>query len=206
MIDLTHLVSHWGYLAIFVVIVLGNIGVPVPEEAVLVLAGLLVWKEKLWLPSVLIVGILSAVLGDNFGYWVGRRYGRAAINRYGQRLFITSERLDATRKFLNHHGQLGVFLARFIPGVRFMAGPLTGIAGMPFGRFFVANIAGAAVYVPLIVALGYAIGLGFADYVYQLEHSLVEAEHIVLCAILIVTLISLAWRVFKFTRLHQNRR
>jgi membrane protein DedA with SNARE-associated domain len=77
---------------------------------------------------------------------------------------------------------------------------------MPFGRFFVANIAGAAVYVPLIVALGYAIGLGFADYVYQLEHSLAEAEHIVLGAILIVTLISLAWRVFKFARLHQNQR
>jgi membrane protein DedA with SNARE-associated domain len=77
---------------------------------------------------------------------------------------------------------------------------------MPFGRFFVANIAGAAVYVPLIVALGYAISLGFADYVYQLEHSLAEAEHIVLGAILIVTLISLAWRVFKFARLHQNQR
>jgi hypothetical protein len=53
MIDLTHLIGHWGYLAIFVVIVLGNIGVPVPEEAVLVLAGLLIWKEKLWLPSFL---------------------------------------------------------------------------------------------------------------------------------------------------------
>jgi membrane protein DedA with SNARE-associated domain len=206
MIDLTHLIGHWGYLAIFVVIVLGNIGVPVPEEAVLVLAGLLIWKEKLWLPSVLVVGILSAVLGDNLGYWVGRRYGRATINRYGQKLFITSERLDEMRKFLNHHGQLGVFLARFIPGVRFMAGPLTGIAGMPVGRFFVANTAGAAVYVPLMVALGYAVGLGFADYVYQLEHSLAEAEHMVLGAILIVTLISLAWRVFKFARLHQNQR
>ena len=206
MIDLTHLIGHWGYLAIFVVIVLGNIGVPVPEEAVLVLAGLLIWKQKLWFPAVLIVGILSAVLGDNLGYWVGRSYGRATINRYGQKLFITSERLDKMRKFLNHHGQLGVFLARFIPGVRFMAGPLTGIAGMPFGRFFVANTAGAAVYVPLMVALGYAVGLGFADYVYQLEHSLAEAEHMVLGAILIVTLISLAWRVLNFARLHRKQR
>jgi membrane protein DedA with SNARE-associated domain len=110
------------------------------------------------------------------------------------------------RKFLNRHGQLGVFLARFIPGLRFMAGPLAGIAGMPFGRFFVANIAGAAVYVPLMVALGYGVGLGFADYVYQFEHSRAEAEHIVLGAILIVTLISLAWRVLNFARLHRKQR
>jgi membrane protein DedA with SNARE-associated domain len=206
MIDLTHLMGHWGYLTIFLVIVLGNIGVPVPEEAVLVLAGLLIWKQTLWLPSVLIVGILSAVLGDNLGYWTGRRYGRAAINHYGQRLLITSERLDATRKFLDRHGQVGVFLARFIPGVRFMAGPLAGTAGMPFGRFFLANVAGAAVYVPLMVAFGYAVGLGFADYIYQLEHFLADAEHIALGAIMIGMLISLAWRVSKAARLHGNKR
>jgi membrane protein DedA with SNARE-associated domain len=135
MIDLTNLIGHWGYLAIFAVIVLGNIGVPVPEEAVLAVAGLLVWKKELWLTAVLIIGILSAVLGDNFGYWAGRTYGRARIERYGQKLFITSERLDAMQRFVNRYGQVAVFLARFIPGIRFMAGPLSGIAGMPFGRF-----------------------------------------------------------------------
>ena len=206
MIDLTNLIGHWGYLAIFVVIVLGNVGVPVPEEAVLAVAGLLVWKKELWLTAVLIIGILSAVLGDNFGYWAGRTYGRARIERYGQKLFITSERLDAMQRFVNRYGQLAVFLARFIPGIRFMAGPLSGIAGMPFGRFFLANVAGAAVYVPLIVALGYALGLGFARYIYQFEHFVSEAEHILVGAVLTATLLSVGWRVFKFCRSHRNHR
>ena len=144
--DLTQLIGHWGYSAIFFIVILGSIGIPVPEEAIMFLAGLLVWEKKLELSVVLIVGFLSTVIGDNLGYWAGRTYGRATIERYGQKLFISSERLDVMQNFVNRHGQVAVFLARFIPGLRFLAGPLTGIAGMPFPRFFLANIAGAAVY------------------------------------------------------------
>jgi membrane protein DedA with SNARE-associated domain len=204
--DLTQLIGHWGYLAIFVLVVLGNIGVPVPEEAVMVLAGLLIWEKKLWFPAVLIVGFFAAVVGDNFGYWAGRRYGRALVECYGQRLFITSERLDWMQRFVNRYGLFGVFLARFIPGLRFMAGPLTGIASMPFPRFFLANMAGAAIYVPLVVAFGYGVGLGFGRYLYELERFAVEAEHIVLWVIFIATLVSLAWRFFNYTRSQRNQR
>lgn len=202
--DLTQLIGHWGYLTIFVVIVLGNIGVPVPEEAIMVLAGLLIWEKKLWFPAVVIVGFFGAVVGDNLGYWAGRRYGRALIECYGQRLFITSERLDSMQRFVNRYGSFGVFLARFIPGLRFMAGPLTGIANMPFPRFLLANIAGAAIYVPLVVAFGYGVGLGFGAYLYQLERFAVKAEHIVLWAILIGTVASLAWRIFNYKRLERK--
>ncbi len=138
--DLTQLIGHWGYSAIFFIVILGSIGIPVPEEAIMFLAGLLVWKKKLELSVVLIVGFLSTVIGDNLGYWAGRTYGRATIERYGQKLFISSERLDVMQNFVNRHGQVAVFLARFIPGLRFLAGPMTGIAGMPFPRFFLANI------------------------------------------------------------------
>ena len=82
--ELGHLIKHWGYLAIFVFVVLGNLGVPVPEESILVLAGYLVWQGDLRLPLVLLVGMLSAIAGDNLGYWLGRRYGQAAIARYGR--------------------------------------------------------------------------------------------------------------------------
>ena len=163
----------------------------------MLLAGLLVWEKKLELSVVLIVGFLSTVSGDNLGYWAGRTYGRATIERYGQKLFISSERLDVMQNFVNRHGQVAVFLARFIPGLRFLAGPLTGIAGMPFPRFFLANIAGAAVYVPLIVAFGYAFGLGFAEYIHWIEGYLAKAEHIVLAAIMMTAVTSFAWRAFK---------
>ncbi len=197
--DLTQLIGHWGYSAIFFIVILGSIGIPVPEEAIMFLAGLLVWEKKLELSVVLIVGFLSTVSGDNLGYWAGRTYGRATIERYGQKLFISSERLDAMQNFVNRHGQVAVFLARFIPGLRFLAGPLTGIAGMPFPRFFLANIAGAAVYVPLTVAFG----LGFGEYIHWLEGYLAKAD-IILAAIMMTAVTSFDWRAVKPRRLRRR--
>jgi membrane protein DedA with SNARE-associated domain len=204
--DLTQLIGHWGYSAIFLIVILGSVGIPVPEEAIMLLAGLLVWEKKLDLSVVLIVGFLSTVSGDNLGYWAGRIYGRATIEHYGQKLLISPERLDVMQNFVNRHGQVAVFLARFIPGLRFLAGPLTGIAGMPFPRFFLANIAGAAVYVPLIVAFGYAFGLGFGEYIHWLEGYLAKAEHIVLAAIMMTAVTSFAWRAFKPKRLRRREK
>src|SRR2546427_9696420 len=80
--DINQLITDWGYAGIFLVVILGNIGLPVPEETVLAVAGYLVWSGRLQLVPVLIVALVSAVAGDNFGYWLGRHYRRAAGERY----------------------------------------------------------------------------------------------------------------------------
>ena len=66
------LLSTWGYLGIFLAVALGNIGVPLPEETILALAGYAAQRGQLKLPTVLAVGVISAVVGDNIGYWLGR--------------------------------------------------------------------------------------------------------------------------------------
>jgi membrane protein DedA with SNARE-associated domain len=71
MLDLNQLITDWGYAGIFLVVILGNIGLPVPEETVLAVAGYLVWSGRLHLLPVLLVGLASAVVGDNVGYWLG---------------------------------------------------------------------------------------------------------------------------------------
>jgi len=198
--DLTPLISHWGYLAIFVFILLGNLGVPVPEESILVLAGYLVWQGELRLPLVLVVGILSAIAGDNLGYWIGRRYGQEAIERFGQRVLLTHERIEATRRFVTRYGAFGVFAGRFIPGLRFMAGPLAGSAGLRPPVFMIANALGAAVYAPAMVAAGYAVGYGLGDYVKQFERAVGRVEHVVLVGAIIGTIAFLGWRALGAAR------
>src|SRR6478736_742424 len=81
MSDLGQFIAYWGYPAIFVVVVLGNVGLPVPEETTLIVAGYMVWQGYFRLSIVLAVGVISAVAGDNIGYWMGRRYGPAAVAR-----------------------------------------------------------------------------------------------------------------------------
>ncbi len=129
MSDLHEFVGHWGYLAIFVVVMLGNVGLPVPEETILALAGYLVWRGELRLSLVLAVGIVSAVVGDNIGYWLGRRYGQTAMPRYARWVLGHPERLEAMKAFVGRRGPMAVFVARFVPGVRFTAGPLAGALG-----------------------------------------------------------------------------
>ena len=104
--DLALLVEHWGYLAIFTVVVLGNVGLPVPEETILTLAGYLVWRGDVRFWPVLIVGIVSASAGDNFAYWVGRRFGSAVVCRYGAHLWISPARMEASHRFMLKYGAL----------------------------------------------------------------------------------------------------
>lgn len=197
MLTLGDLIGHWGYLAIFLAVILGNMGIPVPEEAILLLAGYLIWTGELWLPAVLLVGIVSAITGDNIGYWIGRRFGQNARARYREWLFVTRDKFDTMQRLVMRYGPLGVFCARFLPGVRFLSGPLAGIIGLPFLPFFVANLLGAALYVPVAVGLGFAIGYGLGDYVEKLERTVGEIERAVLIAAVVAAVFALLWRALR---------
>ena len=195
--ELGHLIEHWGYLAIVVFVLLGNLGVPVPEESILVLAGYLVWQGDLRLPLVLLVGVLSAIAGDNLGYWLGRRYGQEAFARYGRWVLLTPARLDATRRFVTRYGAFGVFAARFIAGLRFLAGPVAGSTGLPPLVFVAANALGAVVYVPTMVAAGYGVAYGLGDYLKEFERVVGRVEHVVLLGAILGTIAWLGWQVLR---------
>lgn len=198
--DFGQLIGHWGYLAIFVLVILGNMGVPLPEETVLILAGYLVWQGELRLPMVLAIGILSAVVGDNIGYRIGRHFGQGPIERYGHWVLGSSRRLERMRGFVTRYGPTGVFVARFLPGLRFMAGPLAGATGLRPLRFFVANVLGAALYVPLSVGIGYAVGYGLGDYVARLERVAGKLAQIVLTVAILGALALTGWRALRAAR------
>ena len=204
MTDLPQLIGHWGYVAIFVVVVLGNVGLPLPEETVLALAGYLVWRGELSLPLVLAVGVMSAVAGDNLGYWLGRRFGRTALPRYARWVLGHPERLQSMEAFVARRGPFAVFVARFIPGIRFMAGPLAGGLGLRFLPFLAANVLGALVYVPVAVGAGYAVGYGLGAYVERMRRVAGQVEYMVLTVALAIALGVLAWRIVQGLR-HRGR-
>ena len=193
-------VSHWGYLAVFILVVLGNAGVPVPEESVLLVAGFLVWTGQLRLDIVLVVGVISAVVGDNIGYWLGRRFGRVWLERHAHWILGHPERLGAMQRFMGRRGATAVIIARFLPGLRFMAGPLAGALGFPAWRFFVANVTGAVIYVPIVVGAGWAVGYGLGDYLAPLRRGVVNAEHVGLYLIIAMAAALLLWRVIRAAR------
>jgi membrane protein DedA with SNARE-associated domain len=156
--SIAQVLETWGYIGIFVFVFAGNLGLPVPEESVVLAAGFLAGRAILSLKAVILVAFLSAVFGDNFGYLLGRTGGRQVLLRVtGSSTWLRCRYLRF-KSFFEAHGNKTIFLARFIAGLRFVAGPLAGAMRMPFWRFFGWNISGAAVWCTMVVYLGFILG------------------------------------------------
>jgi membrane protein DedA with SNARE-associated domain len=148
----------WGYLGIFVCVFVGNLGIPVPEETVMLAAGFLAARSILDLRAVYLMVILSAVTGDCCGFLIGRTGGQRVLIGLANRFEFMRVRYERLQLFFQTHGSKAVFMARFITGARFMAGPMAGACRMPFLQFLGWNILGAMVWCSLVVTVGYLVG------------------------------------------------
>ena len=200
MLNPTHLLEHWGYAALLAIEILGNLGAPLPEEGALIVAGYFVWVGKLRFLIVLLMGLLGAAVGDNLGYWFGRHYGQTAIRRYGHKFLITEARLNAAKRFVERYGSMGVFFARFVPGLRFMAGPLAGSTGLRFPAFFVFNFLGGLIYVPVTVAVGYIVGRHFGAVLNKLELIEGRLEYFAVGMLGLAAIAIVGWRALSSRR------
>ncbi|MFB9247724.1 DedA family protein [Sphaerisporangium melleum] len=150
--------GEYGYLAIALLVLLEDFGVPVPGETVLIAAAVSAGEGRLSIVAVVAVAFLAAVTGDNLGYLLGRTAGRRLVTRYGRYVFITPRRLARAEEFVGRHGAKVVIVARFIEGLRQLNGIVAGGAGMPWRRFLLCNAIGAALWVGVWASVGYLAG------------------------------------------------
>jgi membrane-associated protein len=154
-----HYLHHYGYWAVLFALLGENAGLPLPGETILILASFAAYRgHHLKLPWVILVAICACTAGDNIGYWIGRSGGRPLLERYKNLFRIRDETIRAGEEFLQRRGSLAIFLARFIAGMRIVAGPLAGVLRMDWKRFLLANAAGAAAWVMVIGCVGYFFG------------------------------------------------
>jgi membrane protein DedA with SNARE-associated domain len=149
-----HLSNNLGYI-LPAVIGLESMGVPSPGETALVLAAVLASQGKLQIELVLVIGIASAIVGDNVGYLLGRRLGRDVLEAPGP---FRARRITVIRagdRFFKRHGGKAVFLARWVALVRVAAAWLAGINGMPFKEFFLWNAFGGITWGLTFGLVGY---------------------------------------------------
>jgi len=150
--------ADWGYLGLFICVFVGNLGVPVPEETVLLAAGFLAGRDILELRAIYLVGIASAVSGDCAGYAFGRTGGQRLIDWLAATFRFLQPSIERLRTFFATHGAKAVFMARFVTGARFVAGPMAGATGMRFWRFLGWNLLGAIIWCGLVITVGYLVG------------------------------------------------
>jgi len=153
-----HFTNH-GYWTLAITLLLENAGIPLPGETMLLFASFLAFQHhELNLGLIVVVGTLACTLGDNLGYWIGHHGGRPLLHRYQWVFRVSDERIARGEKLFGRFGAVTVFFARFVFGMRVIAGPLAGVLRMPWRRFVMFNFLGAAVWVTVISCVGYFFG------------------------------------------------
>ena len=156
---LRNAVVHYGYWAVGAALLLENAGVPVPGETVLLLASFLAYSEHdLRLPWIILVGTIAATLGDNLGFALGYYGGRPLLQRYQAFFRIRHTTVARGEELFARYGALTIFFARFVFGMRIIAGPLAGVLRMSWRKFSLFNFLGAGVWVTVISGVGYLFG------------------------------------------------
>jgi membrane protein DedA with SNARE-associated domain len=147
-----------GYAAVFALIAIETMGIPVPGETALIAAGVLASKGRVHIEYVIAIAIVAAMLGDNVGYLIGRTGGRRLLERPG---FMEDYRRGIIKHgepFFQRHGAKAVFLGRWIAGLRIAAAWLAGINRMEWKRFLFWNALGAVAWATSVGLLAYWLG------------------------------------------------
>jgi membrane protein DedA with SNARE-associated domain len=137
---------------------LGTMGIPFPSAAILLAAGVLVQQGHLHLGDAIVFGILGAILGNQIGYLVGHRAGRAFVLKWGRYVRLTPERLEQVEGLFARHGGKAVFAARFFSISRLLEALVAGMSRMRWGTFVFYSALGGAVWVTAVVLVGYFFG------------------------------------------------
>ena len=153
------LISTHGAWIVGVLVGLESLGLPLPGETALVAAAIYAGTTgDLSITGVLAAAMIGAIVGDSAGYLIGRTVGWPFLLRHGHRVSLTHARLRVGRMLFLRHGGKMVFFGRFVAFLRVLAAGLAGASEMPWPRFALFNIAGAAAWIGLFGGTAYLLG------------------------------------------------
>lgn len=158
--DITVLLQTVGYAGFFAIIFAESgvlIGFFLPGDSLIFTAGFLSSQGVFDLATILTLGFLGAVLGDNFGYALGKKIGPKIFKKEDS-LFFHKKHLDNAKLFYEKHGRQTIILARFVPVIRTFAPILAGVGQMKYSIFLLFNLIGGFIWIFLLAGLGYFFG------------------------------------------------
>jgi membrane-associated protein len=183
---------EWGGTVLVCVIVFIEtgffVGFFLPGDSLLVTAGVFAATGSLNLAELLLVVPLCAIVGDQIGYWIGRKAGQALYRREDSLVF-RKRHLERARDFYEKYGGKTVILARFVPIVRTFCPPVAGAAMMPYGRYVAYDIAGGILWVGSMILGGYFLGLRIPN--------INDNIHYVIAAVIVLSLLPPAISVLR---------
>ena len=159
----THAVEQYGYLAIFLLMLLESACIPIPSEVTMLFGGAFATSAlggagHLNFLLVGLVGTAGNVVGSLLAYWVGFAGGRPLAERWGRLILLRPHELDRAEEWFARHGDAAVFVSRLLPVVRTFISLPAGIAEMPLGKFILYTFLGCLPWTLALAGVGYAVG------------------------------------------------
>jgi len=153
-----HWIAAYGLGAIFVLLTLGVFGLPVPDETLLTLTGVLIGQGRLGFPTAWIAAAAGSMCGITLSYVLGRTGGRAILIHYGSWLHVTHDRVARVEDWMEHSGRWALVFGYFVPGVRHLTAIVAGSSELPPSIFASAAYSGAALWSLTFIGLGWYVG------------------------------------------------
>jgi membrane protein DedA with SNARE-associated domain len=191
-------IEHFTYVGLFCVLILCGLGLPLPEDIALLAGGFLAHRGVIDLPMTMAVSLLGVVAGDNWLYFIGRRFGTGLVSYLQVGRPSSQAQIERLKQFMHRHGHLAIFYARFLAGVRALIYLTAGSLGFSPGKFVLYDLLGAVISVPIVVSLGYL----FATRIAGVFHYLGGFEHLI-WMVALGTVIVYASRMLIFTRVRR---
>jgi membrane protein DedA with SNARE-associated domain len=198
---LLDLVETLGPIGVGLSILVETVVPPIPSEAVLGLAGVLIRSGDLNVVPVVLFATLGSILGAIFFYWVGRLLGPQRSHAFLDRLpLVETEDVDRTFEWFQRHGRSAVFFGRMVPIVRSFVSVPAGVVRMPFWQFLVYTAGGSLIWNSVLIGLGVAAG----DFV---QANLKWLDY----AVVALVVLGIGWMVFRratdlYARKHPDSR
>jgi len=151
-------IQHFSYAGLLLVLVLCGLGLPLPEDVALIAGGILAHRGITQYPATIAVALFGVVAGDNWLFFLGRRFGTGMVKYLGLGRPNSQRQIERLKAFMDRHGHMAIFYARFLAGVRAPVYLTAGSLGVSPSRFFFYDALGAFISVPVMVSLGYLFG------------------------------------------------
>lgn len=184
--------TQYGYIALFVLLALGILGIPVPDETLIAAFGGMIAQGHFHFAGALTVTFLGSMTGMMISYTLGRKLGKPLLDRYGKWIRMTPTRLQSTEAWFKRYGTWSIVLGYFVPGLRHLSSYMAGISKVPFGRYLLYAASGALLFCTTFLLIGHAVGYHWNEIAVMMERSTLRIG-IFIMALIVLASVGIVW-------------
>ncbi|WP_377866647.1 DedA family protein [Bacillus sp. R86525] len=152
-------ITDYGYLAIFLMLLLGIVGLPIPDEVIMTVVGYFTNINVLNYELAILVSFVGALLGTVISYMIGKKAGRPFIDKYGKWIGLKEKRMNKVAKWMEKYGPYSLVFGYFIPGTRHITCYLSGVSKMNLKTYILFAAIGAFLWCFTFITIGRGVGI-----------------------------------------------